>query len=502
MSENQKDINKEGYRTAFKSTSIYGGVQVITIIIGIIRTKIAAIYLGTSGFGILGVFTTSINLFVSVSNLGFSSSAVREISRVSVSEDDLRVAELSKAISRWVIITGFIGTILMILLSVKLSVWTFDNSSYVYSYVAVSIVILLTNIYSGHYALLQGLRRIKDMAFAKIIGSILGLIVVVPCYILGGIQGIVPSLILSTTLSLVISLYFSKKIHLPKVKLDFRQTISIGRTTLILGLMMMLTSLMVNLTELITKSYITSVGGLSDVGLYQASWAINTQYLGLVFTAMATDYFPRLTQIMGIKNNTTNINSAVNQQSEIALIILIPLICVMLIFLPTVIQLLYTKEFIAIVPMTKLLLIGALIKAGSWAISYMFLSAGDGKVYIFNEVAINLISLPLYLISYSYGGLIAIGYAFIVIYSIYFSWVLLIAYRKYRFRFSDSFLRILTLGLVASVLTANLDLIDDLLTYVIVTTVLLLVIIVFSYIELNNRIKIDFRKMIKKGIKR
>ena len=52
--------NKGSYRQIFKATSLFGGVQVFNIIIGIIRSKIVAVLLGASGMGVLGLFTTTI----------------------------------------------------------------------------------------------------------------------------------------------------------------------------------------------------------------------------------------------------------------------------------------------------------------------------------------------------------------------------------------------------------------------------------------------------------
>ena len=160
-----------GYEDAFKSTSIYGGVQLITIIAGVLRTKIAAIYLGTSGFGVLGILTTTLALISNFSNLGLSSSAVREVSKISLSNNNVELANLAKAINRSVFISGILGSLLMFFLSKQLSHWTFGNDNYVYAYMGLSIAVVLTNVYSGHYALLQGLRKIKHMAFAKILGA-------------------------------------------------------------------------------------------------------------------------------------------------------------------------------------------------------------------------------------------------------------------------------------------------------------------------------------------
>ena len=99
---NSNSNERKGYRTAFKATSLFGGVQVVTILIGILKSKLVAVWLGATGFGIMGLFNSSISLISSITNLGLQSSAVREIAAVSADNDILKFSRLIKAISRWV----------------------------------------------------------------------------------------------------------------------------------------------------------------------------------------------------------------------------------------------------------------------------------------------------------------------------------------------------------------------------------------------------------------
>jgi O-antigen/teichoic acid export membrane protein len=200
-----------------------------------------------------------------------------------------------------------------------------------------------------------------------------------------------------------------------------------------LGIMMSISMIAVYLVEFTVKSYINNYGGIDDVGLYQAGWTLNVSYLGLVFAAMAKDYFPRISE----KN--ANQQLLVNQQAEIALLILCPMILFMLVFLPLGIKLIYSKDFLPIIPMTRLLLVGSLIKSGSWAISFTFLANGDGKTFLKNELGIKCVTLPSYLILYHFFGLIGIGVAYIFNYTVYFILVSIVAYKKYRFYYSKTF---------------------------------------------------------------
>jgi len=361
--------SKEGYKTAFKATSVFGGVQIITIIIGIIRSKFIALWLGPSGYGIMSLFNSAINFISSISNLGLSSSAVRDISRAnSLDDGKIQLAKTVKAIDRCVIITGLTGSIFTIVLSYLLSEWAFGSSFYTQSFILLSIVVFVNGIYSGHYATLQGARRIYSMSMARIWGSLAGSMITLPLFYFYREKGIVAALIGTSLITCIISWIYASKIELPKVKQSFKESFKIGKTSIKLGIMMAISAISVSMVDLILKTFVTNMGGISDVGLYQAGWALNNQYLGMVFTAMATDYFPRLSAIS--KDNSL-LKKRVNEQAEIAVLIIGPMITAMLIFMPFLIRLFYSDDFVDIVPMTRWLMVGSLIKAGSWAISFV-----------------------------------------------------------------------------------------------------------------------------------
>ncbi len=70
---------QEGYQTAFKATALFGGVRVINILVSILKSKIVALWLGTTGFGIMSLFNSATSLIYSITNLGLQDSAVRDI---------------------------------------------------------------------------------------------------------------------------------------------------------------------------------------------------------------------------------------------------------------------------------------------------------------------------------------------------------------------------------------------------------------------------------------
>lgn len=443
---------QEGYRTAFKATGLFGGVQVVTILTGLFKSKLVAVWMGTQGFGILSLLNAAVNLIFSISNLGLQSSAVRDIANASA--DQAKTAAVIKAVNRWVLVCGLLGAVLTIALSPWLSRWVFESDHYVGAFVLLAAAVLLMGIYNQHYAILQGLRRLKRMAQASVLGALAGFVCSVPVFYFFREAGLAATVVIAALATALVSFLYVRKLGLVLPEQDWHTSLKLGSATVKLGIMMAISSVAVLLVQFVVKTYISHRGGLGDVGLYQAGWGLNEQYLGLVFTAMAKDYFPRLSQISG---NNRQLHKNINEQAEIAVLILAPLITAMLVFLPLIVRLLYSGDFDGIVPMTRWLLLGSLLKAGSWAISYVFLAKGDGKTYLFNELGIKCITLPTYLLAYTYMGLLGIGYAYVLCYGIYFFWVGLVAYRKYNLVYGSVFWRMLGLTAALPALYLLLD---------------------------------------------
>lgn len=428
-----------GYKDAFKATALFGGVQIVTILISILKSKLVAVWLGTIGFGILSLFSAATNLIFSVSNLGLQSSAVRDIANAQGAKDELLISKIVKAINRWVLATGLGGAIITIAISPWLSEWLFENNKYISSFIILSAFILLTGIYNGHYAVLQGLRKVSLMAKANIFGAIAGFVCSVPMFYFFREDGIVWALLLTALSTTGVSYFYVRKVKLLPVHQTCRESYFFGLNTVKLGIVMAISSIAVLLVQFVVKTFIVRLGGLSDVGLYQAGWALNATYLGLVFNAMGKDYFPRLSQCA---DNNDEISTKVNQQAEIAVLILAPLIIIMIVFMPLLIKLLYSEEFLDIIPMTKWLLIGSLVKAGSWGLSFIFLAKGDGKAFLINELGIKFVTLPSYLLGYYLFGLLGIGYAFVFSYVVYFIWIIFMSHKKYMVTYNAEFWKI------------------------------------------------------------
>ncbi len=430
---------QSSYRQIFKATSLFGGVQVFSIIINIIRSKFIAILLGPLGMGIYGLLTTTTSLIGGLTNFGLGISAVKDVATANSSGNETRIATVVTVIKRLVWVTGTLGAVVMLVLSQWLSQLTFGNYDYTLAFIWISITLLFNQLSTGQLVVLQGMRKLHYLAKASLLGSALGLIITIPLYYRFGIDGIVPSIIIASLISLLLSWYFAKKVKINAIKVSRVRTIVESKKMLFLGFMISLSGLISLGASSVLRIYISNIGGVEQVGLYTAGFAIINGYVGLIFTAMATDYYPRLS---GVANSNILCKQTINQQAEIAMLLLAPIILIFITFINWVIILLYSKQFITINDMIYWAALGMFFKAASWSIAYILLAKGASKLFFWNELIGNMYGLGLNILGYYFMGLTGLGISFMLGYLLYLIQVFILSKIKYQFSFNLAFLRI------------------------------------------------------------
>lgn len=487
---------QSSYRQIMKGTSIFGGVQVFNIFIGIIRSKIIAVLLGPAGMGISGLFSSTTSLVSGLTNFGLGTSAVRDISEANSNDDKNRISKVIIVLQRLVWITGILGLVVVLIFAPWLSKLTFGNSNYVLAFRWLSLTLLFDQLTSGQRVVLQGLRQIKYLAKANVIGSLFGLIVTVPLYYFYRINGIAPALVASSAVSTFAAFYYSKKIKTNHIIISRKETLNEGKSMLTLGFMLSLSGLITVAVSYIIRAYINRFGKLDDVGMYSAGFTLISSYVGMVFTAMSTDFYPRLA---AIAKDNRSANQLIQQQAEVALLILGPILCIFIIFAHWAVVILYSNQFTAINEMIRWAALGMYFKAMSFSVSYIFLAKGKSQLFFWNELLANSYVLLFNIIGYKYYGITGLGISFLVAYFIYFLQVFFITKKIYGFFYSRTFYLLISIQLIfGTVCFIVINLFPLIIAYII-GIIMIIFISWYSFSELDKRIGI--KKLFKKRLK-
>lgn len=429
-----EEKNIESYGQIAKSTGVYGGSQAIIMLVGILRTKILAVLLGATGVGLVGLYQSVIDLIKSFAGLGLSFSSVKDIAEANSTGDEDKIARTTTVLHRLLWLTGLAGMILMIAFSFPISEYLFGDQSKAWPICLLSFCVLTGILSSGQIALLQGKRRIIKMAKASVYGAVGGFIVAVVFYTWLGIDGIVPTLIVASLLSLVFSWWFSRNEFVRKVQISVKETFRQGGSMVKLGFYTMISGLISTATLFFMKSFMLQVSDIETVGLYQAVWSISFMYLGAILTSMGTDYYPRLCGLNG--DNEAMVRFS-NEQTRFVLLVTTPIIIFVLLLSSPILQLLYSSEFALAADLMRWQILGTFLKVLIWPVGFFLLAKGKGLRFFIAEFSWFALYYFATRFGWEYFGLESAGIAYLIAYVIYYPLVYFMVKPLCNFRFTN-----------------------------------------------------------------
>lgn len=454
-----------------KRISSFGGVQIFNVLISIIRGKLVAILLGPEGIGLSTLLSSSTSTVQQFGSLGLNLALVKEVS--SNKDDNEKLPHIVSIAIRLIILTSLFGGLLCFILSPLLSLWSFGTTDYISSYLWLGISVALSIAGAGYLSILQGMSEVKRLSKATLVGGLTGLFLCVPLYYFLGNKGIVPSLIiLSLSVFLFYFISFNKCYRLNKTSFSWSIHRKIVKKLISLGLILMIGSLVGSLTSYTINAFIRFNGSIDDVGLFQAANSLTNQYVGIIFSSLALDYFPRLAAA-GSDNAKSNL--VINRQLEIVLLIIIPLVLLLILSTPSLIKIFLTDKFLVITKLMRWLGFGVIIQAISFPLSYIFIAKEKKRTYIWIEVVLtNVLWLTCSILFYFFFGLIGLGISLVVRSSIDVIVVFSICKNTLSYSITPETLRILIYSLTIGILGFVISFIDNLYSNLLLILLLLL----------------------------
>ena len=398
------------YNRVAKTTVLFSVVQVVRMAVALIKNKFIAILLGPSGMGIMGVFTTTMNFIKTGAGLGISQSAVRDISEAFGCDDKEKFSRVITLTNQIVFYTSLLGLIVTVAMSPLLSRWGFGNDNYTISFILLGFAVAADIYAENQLAILKGMRRLRSLAKASIIGTVVALVTGVPLFFLWGNNGIVPSILISSFSALLVSNYYVRQIPFDNFKLSFKEIVKEGHPMVKMGVALMLINFLGYFFDLIIVAALRKLGGLDEVGYYQAGTTIITSYFGIVLTAMTTDYYPR---ISAVHFDNERLKEEMNAQIRIGLAMIFPLAVVFVGFASLFIPLLYSSSFNSVIEYTDVAVLGVFFGMTSNCVAMILIAKQNSRSFLSIAIFVRLVTLVIYIGLYYLLGLRGLGLAYL-----------------------------------------------------------------------------------------
>ena len=477
------------HKTILKATGVFGFSQVLKILVGLIGSKFVALFLGTTGIGIVALLQNTIAIISSLTGFGINISGVRMVALANADTNREQFSKTITVLQRWSIATGILGVLLTLLLAKPLSIWTFGSTEYVNWFLVLSLNFIFSGLAMQKMVVLQGTRSMKAIAVSTVVYAVLITAITIPIYYFFRMEGIVAVLLLTSVLNYLVNWFFARKIEIVAVKVGFKETLSRGKEMIQLGFLLSINVIFGHIMAYLLKLYFNFKNSSDSVlGLYVVASTLLITYVGMIFSAMSTDFYPRLTVV---EKDHSKVKEMVNDQIEIALLLITPLILAFYFVAPLLIRVLYSEEFLDVVVILKFALLAIIVKAIIWPLAFIILAKGEKRLYFQQELLGDAMNIGSTILLYNYFGLIGIGLAMLLNYVLYGLYVFNVVQHKFQFYFRKNTALIICKSLTLGVLAALTVFVFDYPTVYFIMPVLCLISIYFSYTEMNKRIDLN-----------
>ena len=449
----ERDKDESRYGEILKSTSLIGASSVINIAMSIVRLKVLAIFLGPAGIGLFGLYNVITDLTANLVGLGVQSSGVRQVAVAMSSGEVDKVARIAKVLTLTSLVLGAIGALVLLVLAAPISNLTFGTEARASAVMLLGLAVLLRILAGAPTAIIQGNRRIGDLARMTVAGAVLNTVAAIPLIYFFGEAGVVPSLIAVALTSWIAAHWYCRKVRLPKVKLTLAQFTTETNLLLKLGFAFMASGLLTAGAAFVIRILVVQHDGVAAAGNYQAAWSLGGIYVGFILQAMGTDFYPRLSAASA---DDDLCNRMVNEQSRVSILLAGPGLLATLALSPLVMAVFYSTQFADAVPLLRWFCLGMLLRVVAWPMGFIILAKGAQQTFFWTEVAATVVHVGLAWLLLGVMGLAGAGVAFVGLYVWHGLLIYFLVNRMSGFRWSRDNLALgaMFLGLTGMVLVA------------------------------------------------
>ena len=370
---------RHSYRQILRSSTLVGGASLLQMLIGLVRTKAFAVWLGPAGLGLMSVLGTVVDLARNLASLGLNPSGVRRIALAAASGEAARIARTARAlrVTAWVL--GGLGGLVLAAVSPWVSELTFGTSERAAEIALLGAALWLRLVADGYGALVHGLRRIGDMTRADLLAAAVGSLLAVGLVYAWREEGVAAALVAIAALSALTSWWVARQAVQPAVEGPAEpaaaraELVAEARTLLRGGLALMGSGLLTLGAAWAVRGVLVRHAGLAEAGLFQSAWALGGLLVGVVVQAMSADFYPRL---VGVARDDASATRLVNEQMLVNLLVGGTGVLATMTLAPVALPLLYSRAFEGAQEALRWVCLGMALRAVTWPMGTLLVAKG------------------------------------------------------------------------------------------------------------------------------
>ncbi|AOC93558.1 Polysaccharide biosynthesis protein [Flavobacterium anhuiense] len=366
----------------FKITSLNSLSVALKIGIGLITSKILAVFVGPSGMALVGNLRNFLTSLENIATLGFQNGIVKY-----TAESEKSRIELQKIISTVFIALIGVAILLSIILFCSASYWNEkifgDNTEYLIVFKTLSFVLPTYGLSIFFIAVINGLGKFKKVISINIIGNIVGLLTSVFLILQFKTTGALMAIVMAPALLFFITLYLvQKEIQIFQfVKLDVFD-FKVLKNLSAYSLMTLVSSVFGPFVFLAIRNHIIQDLGIEQAGYWETMTRISSYYLMFISAILSVYFLPKLSKAQ----NNQETKSVFLQYYKYILPVFALALAILYFIRFFVIQLLFTKEFLPVTDLFFWQLLGDVFKVCALILGYQFFAKRKTSAFIITEL--------------------------------------------------------------------------------------------------------------------
>lgn len=396
-------------------TSLLNGVAVVikmAALFGI--NKILALYVGPSGFALIGQFQNVVQIVTTFASGAVNTGVTKYTAEYfDEPEKQQRIWMTAGTLS----VIGSILTIaIVILFREKISVWLLHDPQYqsVFLWFAAGLMFFVLN--SLLLAILNGKSEVRIYVIANIVGSLISFVVTVVLSVSMGIWGALVAVSVFQSGAFFSTLLLCRRVAWFRLRYLFGSLdIGVVKNLSKYTLMAITTAICAPIANILVRSHLSTEFGVEQAGYWEAMTRLSGAYLLLFTSVLSVYYLPKYAEL--------KVGESLRKEVLNGYKIIFPVvfICCVAIYLlrDLIIVLLFTGDFL---PMRDLFLwyqIGDLLKMGSWILAFIMLGKAMMKSYIATEIVFTLTYLLFVYLFTKHHGMTGSAIAYAINYLLY-----------------------------------------------------------------------------------
>ncbi|RZT95243.1 O-antigen translocase [Rivibacter subsaxonicus] len=396
-------------------TSLLNGLAVLTkLATSLFLSKVIAVYVGPAGYGVIGQFQNLVGI-VSTLASGAVNTGVTRYTAEYVDEKDRQLVVWGTA-SGLGLIGAAVCALALVLAREPLARWALGDVAHagVLVWLGASLVFLVLN--GLMLAILTGRKAVRGLVAANIAGSLISAALAGALVATRGLEGALVAIAVGQALACGVTVFVLRRsCGIAIGQLFGRIDPQMARRLGAYALMAATSALATPLAQVFIRDRLATDLGWASVGLWQALWKISEMHLMLLTTTLSVYLLPRFSEIQDPAELSHEVRAAYRFVLPLSLA---TSAAIYLLRTPLVHGLL-TAEFLPLVGLLGVQLVGDLLKINSWVMAYTMVSHAMTRTFIATEIAFSLLlGVSTVLLSQRWG-LLGATVAYALTYAIY-----------------------------------------------------------------------------------